>query len=66
MLFAPAQESVRLQSRSLRQLLQGQAALIFGAPRDSRRSKPSGDLSDLYWLPDEQMAKHALLPEVAR
>jgi hypothetical protein len=33
--------------------------LIFNALRDSRLEKRSGDMSDLYWLTDEQMAKLA-------
>lgn len=33
--------------------------MIFNALRDSRPVKRSGDMSDLYWLTNEQMAKLA-------
>ena len=35
----------------------GQDALISVALRGSRPEKRSGDMNDLYWLTDEQMAK---------
>lgn len=35
---------------------EGQDALIFDALRDSRLRIQSGDMSDLYWLTDAQMA----------
>jgi len=38
--------------------------LIFDALRDSRLVKRSGDMSDLFWLTDEQMAKLAPFPRV--
>lgn len=35
----------------------GQDALIFSVLRDSRLGKRSGEMSELYWLTDEQLAK---------
>jgi hypothetical protein len=34
--------------------------LIFPAPHDSRLEKRSGDVSNLFWLTDEQMATFPL------
>jgi transposase len=39
--------------------IQGQDALISALEGDSRFQKRSGDMSDLYWLSDAQMAKLA-------